>query len=204
MAELPVFSVQYTGNIFFYYLLNKYPQIKIERFEYYIKQTLRNRMYILTSNGVMPLIIPVIHKHSKEYIYQKEICYKEKWYKKHYTAIVSAYKKAPYFEHYAEEILGYLIHPEDQYLFEFNIRLIRKILEILNITTQIHFTHHYQNIYPVDYRTYLDAPASLPSTLEKPYLQVFADRFPFHKNLSILDIIFNLGPYAKEYISNEI
>lgn len=199
--DLPVFSIQYFGDIAFYHYLSKYDKILIENAEYYVKQTLRNRTYILTANGVMPLIIPVVHHSGKEIIKEKEICYKERWQKIHYTAIVSAYKKAPYFEYYADELLNFLLQPGDKFLFQFNIRLIQKICDLLNIHTEIIFTNEYRNNYINDYRYISDKKYGLPECLEMPYIQVFSNKFPFQKNLSILDLIFNLGPQANDYIS---
>ncbi len=198
--SLPVFSIQYIGNIELYYWIQQFPEIKIEAAEHYIKQTFRNRTNILSANGILPLIIPVIHKSSKEKIIEKEICYKEKWYKKHFTAVVSAYKKAPYYEHYADDLLELLKHPQDRYLFDYTIKWIRKICSLLDISTKILYTDQYEKYYEKDFRTYFDQPHQIPHHLLTPYIQVFSDRFVFHPNLSVLDLIFNLGPDAKHYI----
>ncbi len=204
MVTLPIFSIQYFGNIHYYYIISQYPEIIIEPHEYYIKQTFRNRTYILTANGIMPLIIPVIHQSSKELIVHKQICYKEKWYKKHYTAIISAYKNSPYFDYYADELLCDLIQPQYHYLFEFNLNLIKKILRIINLpTTQIHLSESYQKTYFHDYRNYFENTSSLPPHLKTPYLQVFPDRMEFQSNISILDLIFNLGPQTKNYLQGK-
>lgn len=198
--NLPVFSIQYFGNIHYYYTIAQYPKILIETQEYYIKQTYRNRTYILTANGIMPLIIPVIHQSSKEKIADKKISYKEKWYKKHYTAILSAYKNAPYFEHYADELLSILLKPTHQYLLEFNLHIIKKVLQLLHIPTQIEFSSQCHHHYTYDYRNYFENNSSLPQSLNTPYLQVFSDRMEFQKNLCILDLIFNLGPESMDYV----
>ncbi|MEW6772832.1 MAG: WbqC family protein [Bacteroidota bacterium] len=198
----PVLSIQYFGNIYFYHIINHNQNILFENSEYFIKQTLRNRTYILTANGVMPLIVPVKHYSHKEIISQKEICYKEKWYKKHCTAIYSAYKNAPYFEYYADEILNFLKHPTQQYLFEFNLQIMQTIIKILDLNISMNFTHQYQKFYENDLRFISNKYLidNLPDALEKPYLQVFSDRFSFQKNLSVLDLIFNLGPDTKNYL----
>lgn len=201
--QKPVFSIQYLGNICYYYLIQQYAEISVETTEHYIKQTFRNRTVILTANGLMPLIIPVIHKSSKEPIYQKEICYKEKWYKKHFNAILSAYKNASYFDFYADELLQFLQQTDEKYLFQFNLNYLNKIFSVLGIKTKVLLTETYEKHYNKDFRNYFDNPFHLPECLKKPYIQVFNDRFSFQKNLSILDLIFNLGPDAKEYISGK-
>lgn len=201
MSVLPVFSTQYFGCIYFYHCIIQHTDILFETQEYYIKQTLRNRQYILSANGVLPLIIPVVHHSHQERIINKEICFKEKWYKKHYTAIVSAYKNAPYFEYYADELLLPLTHPPTNKLFEFNLLIIQKILSLFNFNIQFHFTEEYVSNYEKDYRNIFQKKEDLPDSLKRPYLQVFSDRFEFQKNLSILDAIFNLGPEVKTYLS---
>lgn len=198
--NLPVFSIQYFGHLHFYHEMIQFPAILMEHYEYYIKQTYRNRTYILSANGILPLIIPVKHRSHKEFICEKEICFKEKWNKKHYTAIVSAYKKSPYFEHYADILLQPLLHPVDTNLINFNLHLIQKVLSILDVQINIQPTTQYQQTYTKDYRLYFDNTPPLPTTLNEPYIQVFSDRLPFQKNLSILDIIFNLGPQSINYL----
>lgn len=198
---LPIFSIQYFGSIHYYHTILKHPEILMEQHEYYIKQTCRNRSYILTANGTMPLIIPVIHHSNKEPVHQKEICYKEKWYKKHLNAIISAYKKAPFFEYYADDLLIFLLHPEEKFLFNFNLKLITKVLSLLDNNTRIEFSKDYIPHYTNDYRNYFDKTTPLPQELEISYLQVFSDRFPFQRNLCVLDLIFNLGPQSKDYLT---
>lgn len=199
-SDIPVFSVQYFGNIYFYYEIGQYREIFFEAQEYYVKQTLRNRQYILSANGTLPLIIPVIHHSSKEKMCDKKIDFKEKWYKKHYTAIVSAYKNAPYFEFYADELLNILNCPQEKNLFQFNLSVIIKILKWLDIPVSIAITTNYRSDYLKDYRNFFIEKTELPNALKTAYYQVFSDRFSFQPNLSILDLIFNLGPEAKEYI----
>ncbi len=200
MPDIPVFSVQYFGNIYFYYEIGKYREIFFEAQEYYVKQTFRNRQYILSANGILPLIIPVVHCSSKEKMCDKEIDFKEKWYKKHYTAIVSAYKNAPYFEFYADELLSILQLPQERNLFQFNLSVIIKILKCLDIAVSIKITTSYRSDYLKDYRNSFTEKTELPNAIKTAYYQVFSDRFSFQSNLSILDLIFNLGPEAKEYI----
>jgi len=203
MSVLPVFSTQYFGCIYFYHCIIQHTDILFETHEYYIKQTYRNRQYILTANGVMPLIIPVVHHSHQEKMIDKEICFKEKWHKKHYTAIVSAYKNAPYFEYYADELLSPLLHPPTNKLFEFNFLIIQKVLSLLNCNVHFHFTKEYYPNYEKDFRQAFYKNIHLPDSLKVPYLQVFSDRFKFQENLSIIDAIFNLGPEVKTYLASK-
>ena len=54
--------------------------------------------------------------------------------------------------------------------------------------------------YPLDYRNSFSPKVPYPSEGFPPYYQVFDDRQPFMPNLSIIDLLFNLGPEAKDYL----
>jgi hypothetical protein len=202
--SIPVFSTQYFGSIWYYFEMCKYQQIQIESKEYFIKQTFRNRTIILTANGQMKLIVPLVHQSNKEIIEHKEICYKEKWYKKHYTAIVSAYKNSAYFEYYYDDLVSWLIKQEFKTLFEMNNFILKNVMKVLDLNIKVDYTTEYKMDVEKDYRNFFDDETiNLPVALKKPYLQVFSDRFEFQENLSVLDLIFNLGPLAKEYLKGE-
>ena len=66
--------------------------------ENYQKQTFRNRTSILSSSGIMTLVIPV--KHNNQKITEVEIDYSQGWLKNHIKAFISCYKHSPYFEYY--------------------------------------------------------------------------------------------------------
>lgn len=54
----------------------------------------RNRCSIMTPNGPVRLTVPLI-RHT-----DGEICYMHKWQSEHWHALVSAYRKTPYFDFY--------------------------------------------------------------------------------------------------------
>ena len=186
-------STAYLPTSYYLSQVINHHNVVLEKHEYFIKQTYRNRCEIATANGKLTLSIPLIKQADKELIFEKKISYAEDWQKQHWRAISSAYKNSPYFEFFEDEFKPFY---ENQYefLFEYNTQLLQTILNILRIKKQVEFTQNFEihpnNIY--DLRCLSDFTNSdIP--LSKPYYQLFADRSGFIPNLSCLDALFNIG-----------
>ena len=95
-------ELHYFPCVSYFKLLSAYEKVFLEAEEHFIKQTYRNRTYILTSNKIDRLSIPIIHEDKKKPIRLLSIDYKLKWQLRHWRAIQSAYAKAPFFEYYAD------------------------------------------------------------------------------------------------------
>lgn len=160
--------------------------------EKYQKQTCRNRTLILTSQGVLPLIIPVKNG-SSSHLLMKEaaIDYSERWQQRYWHSIISAYQNAPYFEHYMVE-LEPLWFQKNLLLFEYNHLLMSWLFQMLNVSPPKITLHEPEkcpeNLTKTDFLK--------PSGNELSYKQVFSYKFPFHANLSTLDLLMNKGPEA--------
>lgn len=173
----------------------------LEQHEHFVKQTYRNRAIILSANGVMPLIIPLKKgKNNKQVITEVEIDYTENWQRKHWQAIVSAYNNSPFFEFYADEFAPFY-NQKQPYLFEYNTALLKLIIKLLKLKADIHFTEEYQvpPVHDNDHR-YQISPKEPNCYMGKPYRQVFAEKHPFMPNLSVVDLLFNVGPRAGEFL----
>lgn len=170
----------------------------IERNENFIKQTHRNRCEILSANGRLILSVPLVKEHGKELISQKRISYAEKWQLKHWRAITSAYKNSPYFEYFEQDLLPFY-HQQHEYLLEYNTSLLKTLLHILRIQKNIEFTSEFiSNGNFIDYRNEIPKEKYINIL---PYPQVFDVKFPFEKDLSCIDLIFNTGLEAKKMLS---
>lgn len=164
------------------------PKIAIEAHENYIKQTFRNRTSILQAHGVMHLIIPV-QKNSK-LISEIQISYQEKWQHQHWGAIVSAYKNAPYFEYYAPYFEQFY-KQETNLLLEFNLQILKACFKVIKADVEIIQSSYYQEF----------GNFSLPNEFKfTTYQQVFQSNTILIQDLSILDLIFNLGPETFFYL----
>ncbi|PCH67216.1 MAG: hypothetical protein COC01_06315 [Bacteroidetes bacterium] len=198
---LPLF---YLPPIEFFSLLLNSKEILIEQHEHYVKQTYRNRCHILGANGTVPLSIPVQHG-KKEHTKFKEmkISYADNWQKLHWKSIESAYRSSPYFEYYEDQFKGFY-HNQYEFLFDFNLELIKVVLQILDIQKELKFTKSYEEDYS---NNYVDQRDSLHPKKESdhkiiPYTQVFSSKFDFIPNLSIIDLLYNEGPNAINFLKH--
>lgn len=173
-------------------------EIWIDDREPYLKQTYRNRMRILGANGPLELTVPIKSTKGKTLsIDQIEISYDENWPLKHWRSIKSAYRSSPFFEEYEEDIKP-IIFSESVKLIDLNKLIIDGIINLLNLNNTFKFTSEKQlpSLYN-DYRTHFKPSKSPVFENLKSYQQVFNYKFDFVPNLSILDLLFNEGPYSK-------
>ncbi len=206
MQHSALFSTAYFPPTIYFALLTTYSTVTIEQYETYPKQTYRNRALILSANGVLPLSIPVIRPQGNHTpIGEITISYKESWFIKHWRAIESAYNSSPFFLYYKDEIENILFNPYPK-LLDLNTELLRFFIKKLRISTSIEFSKDFAPIanQPNDFRYVLSPKTSYSSIVFPEYYQVFEDRYGFQSNLSILDVLFNLGPEAGNYIKQII
>ncbi|MBR1792524.1 MAG: WbqC family protein [Bacteroidales bacterium] len=201
---LPLFATAYLPPIAYVATLMHYETIAIEACETYPKQTYRNRCSILTANGLLHLAIPVTRPQGNHTIISEaEISYAEPWNVRHWRAIESAYSASPYFLYYRDGIESILLKKHNR-LIDLNTELTTHILKKLKIPTHLKFTPDY--VKPTDTLPYSDFRQSFspknPSNpaIFQPYNQVFSHKYPFCPNLTILDLLFNLGPEANQYL----
>lgn len=197
-----IIDCQYLAPISYYALCMHAKEVHIESHEYFVKSSNRNRSYIAGPNGIQMLSIPIHHGKSHKQLMRDVITSPvEQWQKSHWQSICSAYRRSPYFEFYEDALFPYY-HQKIESLFEFNMALFHKISDLLKLQIDIHFTGMYKAEYSelLDYRYLYKEVKYEPDIPE--YSQVFSDRHEFLNDMSIIDLMFNLGPDAKTYISN--
>lgn len=201
-----LFPTAYLPSVYYMACLSQYESIAIETKETFPKQTHRNRAVIATGNGLQVLSVPVVrprgnHTRTEEI----GISYQEPWHIRHWRAIVSAYSAAPYFLYYRDGIEKNLLQPYER-LVDLNNTMLAHLLKKLKINCEIAYTEDYtpatnNNLSALhDFRTTLCAKHAQPSVTFPPYSQVFDTRYGFLPNLSILDLLFNLGPQSLQYL----
>ncbi|MGZ3883821.1 MAG: WbqC family protein [Bacteroidia bacterium] len=196
-------STAYLPNISYFYILLNNENVLLEAHEHFEKQSYRNRCEILSANGPLSLSIPLQNNAPKELITQKKISYAERWQSRHWTAITSAYKNAPYFEFFEDEF-SLFYKNRFELLFDYNAELIRLILKILRVKKEIRYTSAYEKeTTGPDFRNSLHPKATqlIPGVPQSPYYQVFGDKLGFTKNLSAIDLLFNKGLETTDYLT---
>ncbi len=195
-----VLSTAYLPPVQYFQQINKAETIFIEKHENYVKQSYRNRCNVFGANGVLALSIPVIHLSDKERITEKKISYTENWQQQHWRTIESAYRNSPYFIYYADALKPFY-EKKYQFLFDYNLELLQFLLNSFRIKTEISFTETFnKSIATDDYRYTINPKNNAEATEFKTYSQLFSDKHNFQPNLSGIDLLFNMGPYSKEYL----
>jgi hypothetical protein len=194
----PLLSTAYLAPIEYYAILLQDPNCSIELHEHFIKQSIRNRCDIYGANGKLQLTIPKQRKgSSKTIIKEIQISYKQDWQKEHWNAIVSSYNSSPYFEYYKDEFLPFF-EEQEEYLVNFNHKLQVVILRLLQEEKDVKATTEY--LHQGDFTDLRNHTWNLEK--QERYDQVFMEKHGFIANLSILDLLFNLGPESADYLHN--
>ena len=154
----------------------------------------------MTAGGVRTLTVPVIRdNHSRTE--EVGIDYKERWNIVHLRTLTAAYSASPYFLYYKDP-LEKLLTTRYERLVELNQALLTWILQLLKAGNTITLTTDFQKSYEMDFRNTFSPKHPYPTEGMKEYYQVFSDRIPFTPNLSIIDLLMNLGPEAKDYLKS--
>jgi len=202
IQKLILLSLFYLPNIEYMALLCKEKIVSIEAQENFVKSSFRNRCEIAGANGIMTLSIPV--KGGRDH-HQKlaivKISNQNNWQAQHWQSIVSAYGSAPFFEHYEHHFKGFYEKEIDS-LFEFNFSLLKLLLKLLKVNTELTFTELYERNSEgiVDKRNSFSLKNK--EVNHPTYIQVFEPKNGFISNMSVLDLLFNCGPEAKGYLQN--
>ena len=173
--------------------------VSLEACETYQKQSYRNRAYILAGDGVQTLQVPVVHAESMR-IDEVKVDYSTPWLVRTQRALDAAYYTSAYYEYYRDDLFAVMdVRPER--LWDWNLSLVRFLMEKTGVASLLTPTASFvppSETVLDDFRYIIhpkrpdDVLVSLG--LERPYYQVFADRFGFTPNLSVLDLLFNEGP----------
>jgi hypothetical protein len=192
----------------------------------YTRRDWRNRNKIKERNGAQWITIPVQVKGK----YYQKICdtiiSDKEWAYKHWSAIVHNYSRSEYFSMYSGTLEHLYLDCTDEHLSDINYRFISAICKILDINTELSWSMDYKiegdksekllNICKqakaVEYISGPSAKNYIDEELFKregvilkymdysgypEYNQLYP---PFDHYVSILDLILNMGPNAKNYM----
>lgn len=186
-----VLSLPFAGPIH-WWLMYLYASPDISTNYIFKKQSAHHRTLIMGPNKLQMLSLPCYRSDSEIYGFEIRLCYAQKWPLEHIRSLKAAYGKSPYFEFYMPEIEEILLS-ETPLLSNLNMRVFQKLCSWLKCN-------------PVMSEVRVDPGIQI---LEKqfdfsPYHQVFGHKHGFISNLSILDLIFNLGPESRTYLQNQL
>ena len=183
-------EIQYFPSIEFFYYGILHGTLILESCENYQKGGLRNRCFISTAQGKLGLSIPLVKgKNQQTPIKNVKIDFTSQWQKSHFRTIQTAYGNSPFFDHYVD-LIEHCIFQKQTFLFDFNFEIIQKINKKLNLHIQYRETQFFEK-------------KKTPPILQYPeYYQVFEERYGFISNLSILDLMLNVGNESKLYLKN--
>jgi len=198
----------YFPNIQFFSFLATGSSIQVEAYEHYQKGSYRNRCHLAGPHGVQRLTVPLKKgKNEGMLITEVEISFEQAWHTQHWATIQSAYGKAPFFPDYAIYLQPILENPPTT-LFALNEQIIHQICELLYLETPQKSTVYQTIVHPpiVDARGQVhpkEHRARPDDSFTPPqYTQVFSDRLGFLPNLSILDMLFCVGPETAIFLQN--
>ena len=191
-----ILPTSYFGPIPYYSILVKSDDYVLEKYENFIKQTVRSRCIINSSSGKLNLSIPRIRKNSsKTKIKDIRICYNEPWQKIHLKSIITCYNSSPFFDYYKEKI-SKIFDVKEKFLIDFSLKSHLLVMDFLKLNQNINYTKVFEIINnSTDYRNY-----DFFSKKDYKYDQVYFTKNDFIKDLSVLDLIFNLGPESIDFL----
>ena len=199
-----VLQSAYFAPVGYYAKIYAHDKILVEQHDHYVKQTYRNRCRIQTESGVMDLSIPVEKHTDKTKIRDICISYGQEWRRLHLRAMETSYNSTPFFEYYKDDIHA-IYEKKEKYLFDFNMQLLEFTLDALGMKREILTTDSYfeGETGIEDARELFHPKKENTDTGSKPYYQMFAEKFGFTDGLSIVDLLFNLGPESVLYLKKK-
>jgi hypothetical protein len=186
-----IFSTAYLAPISYYKTLLNGTVNVLDIYEYYEKQSYRNRCNIAAANGVQSLSIPVESK-AKTFVRDIKISKHSHWQVQHWRSIQAAYQSSPFFEYYIDDLYPFF-EKEWLYLYDLNMALHLCIEQLLDVASNLQFSNCYvDDINTIDWRNSIHPKKVCVASIQT-YYQVFANKNGFQSDMSILDLLFNKG-----------
>lgn len=200
-------EAHFLPSLEYFCALQRFDKIILEKHEHYNKQSYRNRCYILTSQGLERLTIPVVATHAKIIITDVQIDYSNRWQNNMLRTLESAYAKAPYYEHYIDDLKKEILS-RHKYLYDLNLTILSMCLQWLKWDLEVSESVSYKKNTPAhtnDLRDQISAKKDFGAREfydPVPYRQVFGSNFA--PNLSLADLVFCTGPDAPALIRGSL
>ena len=201
MGGIILVSTAYLPPVEYISMISQADEVLVELEENYLKQSYRNRCYILSAHGPQLLSVPVcLGSQHKTPLKEIRIDYSKRWQQVHLRAMTASYSSSPYFQFYFENIEK-IISKKTDFLIDLNTELTETVLKILKLNIRLTQTTHFESVGEAanDFR-YKISPKKKSQFIVKEYMQVFNTFNRTDHRLSIIDLIFNMGPEAPDYL----
>ncbi len=197
----------------------------------YTKNDWRNRNRIKTHNGLQWLTIPVLFSGKFGQAISETRVVQDGWTSKHLKSITLNYTKSPFWKHYEDAFEGlYDDLQKEVFLSRINLRCISLLCKLLAIETEIIWSSDIpvvntgKNERLIDILKAVGATSYISGPAAKDYMDVslfnkkgidvsFMDynNYPLYPQLhgdfihevSVIDVLFNVGPEARKYICSK-
>ena len=184
ILPIPLFgSINYYG-----FIAHANKDILLAQNELVDRKNKRNRYYTCNKDGTILNTIPITKPRDRQPLSEISIVNQENWQREQWRTLQSSYNKSPFFEYYDYKFED-LFNTTFNSLLEFNLQTVRIALKALKINKEIQLID--------EVHTAINLPMA---NSFMNYNQVFSHVNDFHENLSILDLIFNLGPDSRSYL----
>ena len=216
--EAAILTTAYLPPVEYFFAIAHSGRVVVEQHEHYQKQSWRSRCRILSAGGPEDLSIPVVKEARRSRpIRDIRIDYSEPWLQHHVRALAGAYASSAYYDYYADDLLP-ILESKPAFLFDLNMALLEKLLDLLDLHTPLSLTSAFvtSDVIPgptgnlFDGRGRIQPKYKGESLLaeygrEQAYYQVFvncdpSDRASFIPNLSVIDLLSAEGPDAGRYL----
>lgn len=171
----------------------------IEGNDNYIKQTYRNRCVVADANGPLSLTIPT-EKTAEGKCLMRDIRISDhgNWRHQHWNALEAAYRHTPFFQYYEDDFRPFY-EKRIEFLYDFNMQLTELVCNLIGLNVTLNPTEKYLHKHDgmADFRNMITPKVSWSEDEQfcpKEYYQVFKEKHGFIPNLSIADLLFNMGP----------
>lgn len=183
------------ASVAYYAIMAAYPKAAIYTNARYRKNDkLTHRFEIADTRGKLMLTVPIVHPSGIEKWNEVMVSSHGRWNETIPIALESAYGRTPFFEFYVDRLMP-LFEIKEESIINLCLRADDIVRKILKLKTQV-----------VDYNINENYDIFINNEIDNifvkinPYWQIRIDQLGFISNLSILDLIFNLGPEAELYL----
>lgn len=180
-------------------------EVLIEQHDSYCKQTYRNRCVIASAAGPLTLTVPTVRPDSPgQAMKDVRISDHGDWRRQHWNALESAYMHTPFFMYYADEFRPFYERKWD-FLLDYNMEMTELILKLAGLDIRLSLTDSYctagSDSGISDLRRWIEpSVCATEYPGQRPYWQVFKQKYGFLPNLSSIDLLFNMGPEFRSYL----